>query len=272
MEASGHVESLVLRLVLPPLTVLAAGWLQRRVGPRLSGRLVGLPLTSGPLVLVLLLAQGTPVAVTAAQGVLAGQLMVVGFTATYALGTRSSVRPRVTLVAALAVVVVLGLTAHVVLRHAPWPVGLLVVPAALLALRAWRPESEPGAAAGPTLPQLAVRAGVTGTLVATLSGSARWIGAGLSGVLASVPLVIAVVSPGTHRHSGSSAARSMLRGTLTVVPGTATFAATLAVALVHGPLLAFACALLAMVLVNLVVARWDDARWVSRPGRRRTPR
>ena len=257
------MESIVLRLVLPPLTVLVAGWLQRRVGPRLSGRLVGLPLTSGPLVLVLLLAEGTPTAVTAAQGVLAGQLMVVGFTTAYALGSSTAARARSVLAAALALVVLLGAVAHLVIGRMPWTVGLLVVPLALVALRLWAPTSEQadGSAGGPSVPQLLARAGVTGVLVATLSTSSRLIGAGLSGVLASVPLVIAVVSPATHRDAGAGTARAMLRGTLTVVPGTATFAAVLAIALAPlGGSAAFVAAGTAMLLVNRAVGAWDARR------------
>ena len=255
------MESIVLRLVLPPLTVLAAGWLQRRVGPRLSGRLVGLPLTSGPLVLVLLLAHGTPTAVVAAQGVLAGQVMVVGFTTAYALGSAATTRLALVLGTALATVAALGATAHLALERAPWTVGLVVVPGALVALRLWRPEVGEVAASGPSIPQLLVRAGVTGVLVATLSTSARWIGAGLSGVLASVPLVIAVVTPGTHRDAGAVTARAMLRGTLTVVPGTATFAAVLALVLPSGSLLAFGAAVVAMLVVNRAVGAWDAVGW-----------
>lgn len=257
------MESIVLRLVLPPLTVLVAGWLQRRVGPRMSGRLVGLPLTSGPLVLVLLLAEGTPTAVTAAQGVLAGQLMVVGFTTAYALGSSTAARARSVLVAALAIVVLLGAVAHLAIGRMPWMVGLLVVPLALVALRLWVPSNEQPAmsAGGPSVPQLLVRAGVTGVLVATLSTSTRLIGAGLSGVLASVPLVIAVVSPATHRDAGADAARAMVRGTLTVVPGTATFAAVLAIALTPlGACAAFVAAGTAMLLVNRAVGAWDGDR------------
>ena len=252
------MESIVLRLVLPPLTVLAAGWLQRRVGPRLSGRLVGLPLTSGPLVLVLLLADGTATAVTAAHGVLAGQVMVVGFTTVYALGTATSARPRAVLGIALAAVALLGAGAHLAMQRAPWTIGLLVVPLALVCLRLWSPEAEGhGAGAGPSVPQLLGRAALTGVLVATLSTSARVIGAGLAGVLASVPLVVSVVSPATHRDSGAAAARAMLRGTLTVVPGTTTFAAVLATTLTAGSPAAFAAALVAMLLVNRAVGAWD---------------
>lgn len=262
------MESIVIRLVLPPLTVIAAGWLQRRVGPRLSGRLVGLPLTSGPLVLVLLLADGTAAAVTAAQGVLAGQVMVVGFTTAYAVGTATSAHPRAVLGAALAAVVLLGGGAHLAVERAPWTIGLLVVPLALVCVRVSSPEAGGhGAGTGPSVPQLLRRAAVTGVLVATLSTSARVIGAGLAGVLASVPLVVSVVSPATHRDSGAAAARAMLRGTLTVVPGTATFAAVLATVLPVGALAAFAAALVAMLLVNRAVAHWDATQHMPPPHR-----
>ena len=252
------MESLVLRLFLPPLTVLAAGWLQDRVGPRLSGRLVGLPLTSGPLVLVLLLAEGAPAAAVAAHGVLAGQVMVVGFTCAYAFAsTRRTALS--SLVSAVAVTAVLGGSARAATATIPWS-GLVVLPLALIALRLWR--SDAVSVAAPTRPsgaQLSFRAVLTGVLVAGLSTSSHVLGAGLTGVLASVPLVMAVVAPSAHHDAGSPAARSMLRGTLSVVPGTAAFAAVLAITLVPlgGPA-AFLAAGVSLALVNGAVSQWEE--------------
>jgi hypothetical protein len=253
------MESLVLRLFLPPLTVLAAGWLQHRVGPRLSGRLVGLPLTSGPVVLVLLVAEGAPAAAVAAQGVLAGQVMVVGFTCAYAIAsTRSTALS--SLAAAGAVTAVLGAGARAATTATVGWSGLAVVPLALIALWLWRPHAAsvvaPTRASGA---QLGFRAVLTGVLVAGLSTSSRVLGAGLTGVLASVPLVIAVVAPSAHRDAGSPVARSMLRGTLTVVPGTATFAAVLTITLVPlgGPA-AFIAAGGSLALVNGAVSKWEE--------------
>ena len=40
---------LVLRLTLVPTTVLVASIVQRRLGPALGGRVVGWPLTTGPV-------------------------------------------------------------------------------------------------------------------------------------------------------------------------------------------------------------------------------
>lgn len=255
------MESLVLRLVLPPLTVLAAGWLQHRVGPRMSGRLVGLPLTSGPLVLVLLLAEGAPAASVAARGVLAGQLMVVGFTCVYAMASARATA-RGALAAAVAVTMVLGAGAQLATAALTWS-GLAALPVALMALWLWRPDARSVVApTSPSLAQLGFRAGLTGVLVAGLSTSSRLLGAGLTGVLGSVPLIVGVVAPSTHRDGGRSSARSMLRGTLSVVPGTATFAAVLAVTLVPlgGPS-AFLTAGVSMALVNSAVSQCED--WIA---------
>ena len=171
--------------------------------------------------------RGAPAASVAAQGVLAGQFDGRGFTCTYAVAsTRATSRS--TLAAAVAATAVLGASAHTATAASPgrvWPSCRW-----LMALWLWRPDAASVAAsARPSGVQLGFRAVLTGVLVAGLSTSSRVLGAGLTGVLGSVPLVVAVVAPSTHRDRGSPAARSMLRGTLTVVPGTATFAAVLAV-------------------------------------------
>ena len=113
------METLLLRLVLPPVTVILAGWVQHRLGPRHSGRLVGLPLTSGPFLVVLLLAEGPTPTVTAARGVVAGQLMVVGFAVAYALLSTTRMRPGRVLAAVVPTVAALAAAAHAWLTAAP---------------------------------------------------------------------------------------------------------------------------------------------------------
>jgi hypothetical protein len=81
--------------------VLLASLVQRRLGPALGGRVVGLPLTTGPFLLLLCLGPGPIAAAHAADGVIAGQLSVVGFCVAYGhLAMRS--RPWVALTCALA--------------------------------------------------------------------------------------------------------------------------------------------------------------------------
>ena len=212
------METLLLRLVLPPVTVILAGWVQHRLGPRHSGRLVGLPLTSGPFLVVLLLAEGPTPTVTAARGVVAGQLMVVGFAVAYALLSTTRMRPGRVLAAVVPTVAALAAAAHAWLTC---PAALAVAPvAAAAALFGWRPEPAGthgrGTTSGsaPSGRELAVRASLTGALVAGLSTAAPALGPSLAGLLASVPLVITVVAPATHIHAGVASARTLLRGTV----------------------------------------------------------
>lgn len=259
------METLLLRLVFPPLTVLLAGWAQRRLGPRHSGRLVGLPLTSGPFLLVLLVAQGTADTVVAARAVLAGQLMVVAFTTLYAALAATSRRPVTVLVGVVPGVALLATATHAWLSHAAWQTSIVVAPLAVVALIRWRPETsdrvQPDTAELGTAPggrELAGRAALTGSLVATLAASAETVGPSIAGLLASMPVVVSVVTPATHARDGIATARTMLRGTLAVVPGTAAFAAVIAATLNPlGPPAAFGLGIATMLLVNGTVDQLD---------------
>src|SRR5260370_24323229 len=63
---------LLLKLILTPLLLGGVTLAGRKFGPTVSGWLVGLPLTSGPVSLFLALEQGTVFAAHAAQGTLMG--------------------------------------------------------------------------------------------------------------------------------------------------------------------------------------------------------
>lgn len=257
---------MVLRLVLPSLTVLLAGWVQQRLGPRHSGRLIGLPLTSGPFLAVLLLVEGPEITVTAARGVATGQLMVVTFAATYAALTVARWRPASALLGGTSLVAALGAATHAWL---PWHAAFVVPIVAGLVLLGWRPEQEQQTAAG----QLSSSAGggahvrgllargvLTGGLVAGLSLAAPLLGASLAGLLASIPLVVAVLAPSAHARNGAATARTLLRGTLAVVPGTAAFALVIATALqALEPVAAFGLALASLATLNWLVGAADGA-------------
>ena len=105
--------------------------------------------------------------------------------------------------------------------------------------------------------------------MAGLTLGASVLGAHLAGLLAAVPLVIAVMAPATHTRAGASAARAMLRGTVGVVPGTIVFAVLLGATLGVVPSgTAFALAVASLLAVNHAVARLDTAlprKWVKGP-------
>src|SRR5215467_6802389 len=75
---------LVLKLILTPILIGLASLVSRRWGPTVSGWLIGLPLTSAPVVLFLALELGTTFASRVAQGVILGVLSQAVFCLTYA--------------------------------------------------------------------------------------------------------------------------------------------------------------------------------------------
>lgn len=78
------MNTLVLKLLLTPALIGTASLAGRRWGPTVSGWLIGLPFTSGPVLFLLALSSGTRFAATAAAGTLTGTLSQVGFCLTYA--------------------------------------------------------------------------------------------------------------------------------------------------------------------------------------------
>ena len=78
------MDTLVLKLVLTPALIGGASLAARRWGHAVSGWLVGLPLTSGPIAFFLALERGTSFATAAAIGSLAGATAEVAFCVAYA--------------------------------------------------------------------------------------------------------------------------------------------------------------------------------------------
>src|SRR2546425_11728735 len=81
--------SLLLKVVVTPALITAATLAGRRWGDRLSGWLVGPPLTSGPVVFFLAIEQGSGFATRAALAVLLGTISQAAFALGYA---RTAVR------------------------------------------------------------------------------------------------------------------------------------------------------------------------------------
>jgi hypothetical protein len=260
------VVVVLLRLTLTPLTVLVASLVQQRLGPTVGGRVIGLPLTTGPFLLLLCLGSGVDVAANSAAGVVAGQLAVVGFCLGYghvALRRSGGIRPSVpgragtnrwvALAAALAAAV--AGTAVSALVPTTVVLVLLVLATISIGLATW-----PTAAGPPPPPrvqrswEIPVRMGVSGTLVASLLGLAPVLGPHVAGVLATMPVILTVLAPATHRREGPAAAAALVRGALGSMPSSVVFVAVLGETLVPlGTAAAFAVAAVALVLTDLTV-------------------
>src|SRR5258707_12805186 len=75
---------MILKLVLAPIIIGSASLAGRKWGPAVSGWVVGLPLTSGPVAFILAISHDTTFAFGAIRGTLSGGFSLIAFCLTYA--------------------------------------------------------------------------------------------------------------------------------------------------------------------------------------------
>lgn len=254
------METIALRLVLPPVVIAVASLAQGRLGDRLGGLVVGLPLTSGTFLCLLHLSHGPEALAHGALGMLGGQVAVVAMCMAYATAAARQ-SPAVALVMTLvawvvAIALVRTFTQGVLVTAA------LHVLVALAALARW-PRAEAVAVAGPgrsARHDLVVRVAIGSALVIALTGAVETLGSGLAGMLASAPLVALVLSPSTHRQRGARAVQDLLGGVVRGSLGAAAFGLVVAGTAHHLGGLALVAATVACLAVVAVVGRLDSLR------------
>jgi hypothetical protein len=204
------MTTLAFKVVLTPLLVGGVSLAGRRWGPTVSGLLIGLPLTSGPVVLFLALEQGTAFAAKASVGIIAGALSVGTFCLTYGLLALRFGWP-VALVGGWAVF--LALT---------WPLQLLALPLAALVVivavflgvvvRLLPSKPSPALHAATPWWDIPARMLAATAVVLLLTGFAPALGPHLSGLLAPFPIYGTILAVFTHHFEGASAGIRLVRG------------------------------------------------------------
>src|SRR5207244_6893083 len=139
---------LVWKLVLTPALIAAASLAGRRWGHAVSGWLVGLPLTSGPVALFLALERGTTFAADASLGSLAGAIAEAGFCLAYAALARRVTWP----LALVAGTIAFAVVAVLLQRVSSWTVAALGA-YVMLAIALWLMPRPTAAAAPRPLPR-----------------------------------------------------------------------------------------------------------------------
>ncbi len=210
---------LVLKLFLTPLLIGLVSLVGRRWGPTVSGWLVGLPLTSGPVALFLALDLGTAFTSRAAQDTLLGLISVAGFCLAYSwLSFRldwlwSIVASWVVFFAFTAVLELVAVSLIFAF------VGVIISLAVVLFLLPGSQDSSIETTSPPW--ETPLRMLVATAFVVVLTTVASLLGPQLSGLLTPFPLYATILSVFTHHFQGGAAARQVLRG---VVSGSFTFA------------------------------------------------
>ncbi len=225
--------AILLRIGLTPIAFALVSKAQSRFGDWIGGRLIGLPLTTGPFLLTVCMTTSRTTAAHAAAGVTNGQMAVVVFCSGYAWTARRMRPLRATVTSlGIALAAVVGLSSFAGTWSAAGAVWITI--AASLALWPWDSTrasacSRGGRSARPA-PMLQ-RALISTCVVATMSTLVPILGAHAAGVISSAPILLSIMLPGTHRQTGAAGAAAMARGTIVSMAATVAFSAVLATSL-----------------------------------------
>ncbi|MEU1179879.1 hypothetical protein ABZ464_19915 [Streptomyces sp. NPDC005820] len=246
------MESVLLRAALAPSLALLASLVARRMGPRRGGQLLGAPTTTGPFLAMTWMNSGPTTTASAAQGGVAGMLVVACYSLAYARFAPAR-RPARTLL--LALLCALGAAVVGPAFGNVWLSAALTSSVIVLGLLTW-PDADPaGRSPGPARRwEIPTRMALSGVIVTAALITTAVIGPLVGGVLAALPVLLSVMGPSIHRTAGAAAAADLMRGALTSVAGTLGFLLVLSFApLTLGPAMAFLLALAAFAATDSLV-------------------
>jgi hypothetical protein len=203
---------LLVKLVAVPMLVLSASLAARKWGPAVGGLIIGLPLTSGPVLVFLAIEQGVDFASAAAVGTLLGVVPLALYCSTFSrMGLKSSWKA-----ATAASTAVYFLTAGLLsLVHASL---LLGTGAALLAIAISLTLMPKGSSplASRALPwwEIPSRMVAATFLVVVITEGASVLGPRWSGLLAPYPIYATVFAVFMLKYDGPNSSAPFLRGVL----------------------------------------------------------
>lgn len=209
------------KLFVTPLLIGAVTLAGRRWGAIVSGLMIGLPLTSGPISLILALEYGPDFAGRSAIGNLAGQISNCVFCLTY-IGVARAASWKISSISSVAAF----FAATFVLNLFAWQ--LLPALAALLMVMVWSacllPRHRRSAQElPPSKWDLPARIVCATALVVLLTAVAQRLGPQLSGLLSPFPAFSLIFAAFTHAQHGVKDASNLLRGVIVGSGGYAAF-------------------------------------------------
>ena len=200
----------VVKLSLTPLLISGVTLAGRRWGPLVSGLLIGLPLTTGPISLFLALEQGIGFATKAAIGGLVGQASICLFCLAYAHAAR-----RLNWMASALCASGAFITATTLFNLIAWtlPSALAVLLLAIAIILRLLPKAVPSIATfAPPRWDLPARMCVATCFVLLVTGVAELLGPQLSGLVAPFPVFGLVFAVFSQIQQGGASSTNVLRG------------------------------------------------------------
>jgi hypothetical protein len=243
------------RILLAPLAVVAGSLAQRRFGHAVSGLIVGLPLTSLPLLWLVALQHGTAFASSMTGALLVGSIAEAVVLWLYARLT-IHLSPSLALIGALGAFA-LAAEAVNLLKLSALLAGLVTGVGFAVALR-WWPVTSSNMASTQGRSRLWLRVILSAVFTLVLVSLAGRLGPVLAGLVDALPAMSLMMAFMTHQDHGSGASSRFLHG---VTRGSFSYLAAMIVLaeLLHtgNLLLAFAAALGAALVVQGAIQAHD---------------
>ena len=249
---------LLAKVFIAPLLLLVSTYATHRWGGGFGGWILGLPLMSGPVSVLLFVEYGPGFARTAARGALLGIVATGIFCVCYTVMAARENWWRSLGVAYAACLGIVWLLAQV---HLSYDAALIFALSALflLALLIGSPMKSRHLAAPPPA-SLAVRMAIASGGVLLITTSAVFLGAQVAGLLAPLPILAGLMAASTHRQGEEDDAHGLLRGTLLGAWGGAGFFAVIGLVLGQlNPIAAYAVATGAAVVAGGIAVRFTPS-------------
>jgi len=205
-----------LKLFLAPFFVWIISILQSRYSARLGGLFLGLPLTTGPFLLIIGLQEGLSFAKTAAHGVLVGQLSLIIFCFVYALAAKSSNWKKSIFFATIAV----WLSGYIfnLINFSNLEVTVALFFVWTISLGLFPKFEKPTEKVVAPKWELPVRLITAVALIMLLTATANILGSRVSGALSTYPAIITVLGAFSHRRNGPKYLIATLHALIQALP------------------------------------------------------
>jgi hypothetical protein len=245
------MNSLLLKILVTPALIGTASLAGRRWGHSVSGWLIALPLTTGPITLFLALSHGPAFAAASAAATLAGGMSQAAFVAAYSQLAWRSKWPVALAGAVVGFAILTALLRQASLPLIPLCVAIFLV--FLLVLKALPAQIDPNESSEslPSRWDIPLRMVIATVFVVLLTSLAPSFGPRLTGLLAPFPLFTATLAAFAHHQYGPAAAIRVLRGLMMGLFAYASFFFVLALLLVPaGIASSFVLAILVMLTLQ----------------------
>jgi len=203
-------DYLLIKIISVPIFILMVSIVGRRWGHSIGGLIVGLPLTSGPVLFFLVLEQGTSFGVGAAQGILMGLISVSTACLVY---SKLAFRTNWPSCATGASAAFFAVGAMLYFVSSPLLLSFVAVLVVLMIILRLLPSA--GASnvlQAPPRWEIPARIIVATTVVVLITEGATLLGPHLSGLLTPFPAYAIVLGAFIHKLDGADAATLFLRG------------------------------------------------------------